>query len=136
MHELLGIEAGLLSVVEPEVGKRAHFFAVSTYQLQHPSRSTVDALDWLRAAVARMLRDPVSTDYLRRENARNLQGTKISRTAPPEDRTHVDPRWPRTWTLTAVDVISGGEQAYVEGVARWAAATVRDLHAAVGGSPG
>lgn len=136
VHELLAIEAGLLASVEPEIGRRTHFFAVATYQLQHPSRSTVEALDWLRGAVARMVHDRVSTDVLLLDNRRALQGAAISPSGAPGDRRHVDPRWPQEWSVTAVEVIAGGEETYVEGVARWAGATVQELEQAVGSPQG
>ena len=134
VHELLEIETRELPQHDPETGKRVHFFAIATYQLQHPSRLTAEAATGLREAVRAMLAASRPVDDLRREVGRRFAGqTKVSRRADPADRTHVDPRWPRQWSTTAPDVIAAGDAAYVPGVAAWAEATTRDLDAALDG---
>lgn len=132
VHEILEIEQYALPKVESEEGLRAHFFAIGTYQLQHPSRSTVEALAVLREAVASMVESPRPIRDLRGEMRRHVRGTRVGREAPPGDRTHVDARWPTTWTMTARDVIASGVDGYTSTVADWAAATVADLDRAMG----
>lgn len=133
VHEILAIEQYALAEVEPEMGLRAHFFAIGTYQLQHPSRSTVEALTGLRDAVTSMVESPRPIRDLRGEVRRYVRGTKVGRKAPPGDRTHVDARWPTIWTMTARDIIASGVDGYTSTVAKWAAATVADLDRAMGG---
>lgn len=133
VHELLEIEHDALPRIEFEAGLRTHFFAIGAYQLQHPSRSTGEALTALRGAVASMLESPQPVRDLRGQMRRHIRGTKVGRKAPPGDHTHIDARWPTTWTMTARDVIASGVDGYPSAVADWAAATVADLDRAMGG---
>ena len=128
MHGLLEIETRVLADLDPQAGKRAHFWAIATYQLQRPSRLNAEAVNGLRESVQRMLETPTSIDHLRREVGRRVEGKrKVSRAAAPGDHSHVDPRWPRTWTTTALDIVTAGDDSYVENVTRWAVTTTRDL---------
>jgi hypothetical protein len=133
VHELLEIETRLLPGLEPESGLRAHFFAIATYQLQHPFRVAADALAALRSAVAEMLADdarPIA--QLRRDIGRTAGRGKVGRQAEPGDRGHVDPRWPRTWSMTAADVVAVPDVEYPKAVVMWARKTVADLDEVLG----
>jgi hypothetical protein len=128
VHELLEIETRVLPGLEPESGLRAHFYAIATYQLQHPFRVAADALAALRSAVTEMLADDARpTAQLRRDIGRTVGRGKVTRQAEPGDRSHIDPRWPRTWSMTAADVVAAPDAAYPEAVVRWASKTVADL---------
>jgi hypothetical protein len=132
VYELLEIETRELAHHDPEAAKRAHFFAIAVYQLQHPSRLTAEAATVLREGVRTMLAAPRPIDDLRRDVGRRFaRHTKVTRRADPRDRTHVDPRWPRRWSKTALDVIAAGDAAYMSGVAAWAEATTWELDAAL-----
>ncbi|MEU7799558.1 DUF5946 family protein [Micromonospora arborensis] len=133
LHELLEIETRVLPALEPEAGMRAHFFAVATYQLQHPSRLTRETLDRLHAAVDEMTgpgAPPIA--HLRREMGRFAAGSrKVTRSAPPTDRSHIDKRWPVSWSVTAQGVTERPESEYPDAVGRWAVATLADLRVAL-----
>src|SRR5690606_22111865 len=71
--------------------------------------------------------------HIRHEMGRHMtSGAKAGRMAAPGDRSHVDPAWPREWTVTAEDVLAGSEQDYPQAVRSWAASTVDDLDRALG----
>ncbi|WP_163542929.1 DUF5946 family protein [Occultella kanbiaonis] len=126
VHELLETEARLLPGIE--VGLLAHFFAIATYQLQHPSRLTGGAVTQLRDGVRRMLgsdRPPIA--HLRRQVRGFAEGpSRVARRAAAGDRAHV-PHWPTRWTMTATDVIGGPQADYADAVERWARRTLGDL---------
>ena len=131
VYELLEIETRLVGL-DPEAAKLAHFFGVATYQLQHASRSTADALTHLRTQVAVMVRpDPPPIESMCRGVGRLFDKSKVPRRSDPSNRTHVDPRSPSAWTVTAVDVISAPDHEYPASVAAWARATLADLDAAM-----
>ncbi len=137
LHELLEIELRVLPALEPEHGKRAHFFAVSTYQLQHPSRLTPESLGFLRTAVGTMIGPtPPPVAQLRRRVSRLADGPqKVGRSGPPGDRSHVDGRWPRTWSVTANDVAQLPDRQYPGAVRQWAATTLAEIDAALADDP-
>ncbi|WP_459549178.1 DUF5946 family protein [Nocardia sp. X0981] len=133
VHQLLEIEHRTLAGIDSELALRAHFFAIGTYQLQHPSRLTAAAVTNLRERVASMVRSPRPIRELRRDMARHVRDRKVVRDAPADDRGHIDPRWPVHWTVTAHDVVTADDDAaYPDAVARWAAATITDLDRALG----
>ncbi|HEY9313197.1 MAG TPA: DUF5946 family protein [Williamsia sp.] len=128
VHELLEIETRVLPLLDTELGMRTHFFAVSTYQLQHPFRVAADALTDLGSAVAEQLADgarPIA--HLRRGINRSIGTRKVGRQAEPGDRGHVDPDWPRSWSVTAADVVTMPDDNYPNAVAEWARSTLADL---------
>ena len=132
VHQLLEIEGRVLASLDPEDGMRAHFFAIATYQLQHPFRVTADALPVMRGALRDMLSDaPPPIARVRREIGRMASRSKVGRDAQPGDRTHIDPAWPRQWTMTAETVVTRPESAYPETVRAWALATQDDLDRAL-----
>jgi len=134
VHQLLEIETRVLPGLDSEHGMRAHFFAIASYQLQHPFRVGADTLPVLRDSVRRALgpsAPPIA--HIRHEMGRHMtSGAKAGRMAAPGDRSHVDPAWPREWTVTAEDVLAGSEQDYPQAVRSWAASTVDDLDRALG----
>lgn len=133
LHELLEIETRVLPTLEPEAAQRAHFFAVAAYQLQHPSRLTRETLDRLRTAVSEMTSPSARPiEHLRREMGRFAAGSKkVTRSAPPGDRSHIDQRWPTSWSVTARDVTKRPDPEYPDAVTGWAVATLADLDTAV-----
>lgn len=136
VHQLLEIEHRALAGIDSELALRAHFFAIAAYQLQHPSRLTAAAVAGLRERVASMVRSPRPIRDLRRDMGRYVRDTRVGREAPTGDRSHIDPRWPVRWTVTAHDVVTADDAAaYPDAVARWAAAAITDLDRALG-APG
>jgi hypothetical protein len=133
LHELLEIETRVLPALEPEAAMRAHFCAVAAYQLQHPSRLTRETLDRLRTGVSEMTSPSARpVEHLRRELGRFAAGSKkVTRSAPPGDRSHIDQRWPTSWSVTARDVTQRPDPEYPDAVNRWARAALADLDAAM-----
>ncbi|MCA9879337.1 MAG: hypothetical protein KC442_16210 [Thermomicrobiales bacterium] len=128
LHQLLEIETRVAPTLDPETGKRAHFFAVATYQLQHPSRLQPEALAALRRGVAEMLQPaPRPIEDLRREIGRTVGRVKVGRRAAASDRTHITAAWPTSWPMTAVDVINRPDAEYPQTTATWARATIEAL---------
>lgn len=129
VHELLEIESHVLVDVNVEIGLRAHYYAIASYQLQHPSRSNLPVLLGLFGDVAAMLDEPRPMSELRRDVRRRLRDGQVSRIAEPGDRAHIPGQWPTQWTITAADVIARPEDQYVALVRGWAEATVTQLSA-------
>jgi hypothetical protein len=127
VHELLEIESPVLVNCDPETGMRAHYFAIASYLLQHPSRSTQPALEGLLDDVTSMLHEPRPMSELREQVWRRHRGVNVSRVATPDDRAHIASHWPTQWSITASDVIATADDDYVASVAEWAAATVAQL---------
>lgn len=127
VHELLEIETRVLPSLDSELGMRTHFFAIATYQLQHPSRVTADALPYLASAVAEQLADGARpVERLRRDVGRVVGSGKVARQAEPDDRCHVDPHWPRSWSVTAADVAMKPDDEYADAVVEWASSTLAE----------
>ncbi|MFD1860782.1 hypothetical protein EHW97_11600 [Aeromicrobium camelliae] len=132
VHELLEVENRVLAGIDGETAKRAHYFAIASYQLQHPSRLTRAAAEGLRSGVREMLGPGApSIDAFRRAVGRRVSGTKVGRVAEAGDRHHVHSNWPRRWTVTAVDVLAQPDDAYPQAATEWASACLRDLDAAL-----
>lgn len=107
-------------------GGLAHFFAVSSYILQHPDTMsyTKDSLEWLRTAVGRALSGEATPEDLRRD-ARTAGGSGGHVTRREGDEV---PRWDvERWTVSVEDVLRGGTEVYAERVRAWAASVLADL---------
>lgn len=128
VYELLEIEGRALASLDPEAAKRAHFFAVATYQLQHSSRLTLPILLQLQTCVAEMLAPNARPiEEMRRDLSRTTNGSqRVTNRAPAGDRSHV-PGWPQQWSITVVDIVTASDNAYPAEVARWARATLHDI---------
>lgn len=107
-------------------GEVAHFYAVSSYILQHPEGMgySVDALADLRRMIADHLAGRVTLAELRPRVRRAADGPARITRRPGE----VVPRWPvTTWPLTVADVIDAGVEGYCDRVAAWAESIIRTL---------
>jgi RimJ/RimL family protein N-acetyltransferase len=123
-HALLALETGVVG----GPGGLAHFYAVASYQLQHPRsmKLTVEALAGLRSAVADALDGTAGIPALR---ARARDGAKAAGRVTRREGDPV-PAWPVTrWSFTVADVLAGGEDDYAARVERWAGSVLRDLEA-------
>jgi hypothetical protein len=107
-------------------GEVAHFYAVSSYVLQHPAgmNYTAEALVGARRGLADHLVGRVTVSEQRLRARRAADGaTRITRRAGD-----VVVRWPaRSWPLTVADVLAGGVEGYFVRVARWAESILRTL---------
>lgn len=112
-------------------GELAHFYAVATYNLQHPRgmNLTVEALAGLRTAVRDALAGRVTMDELRRRARRGHQGAaRVTRRAGD-----AEVRWKvTTWPMTVADMltIEADAATYAEHVSRWARSVLDTLDAA------
>jgi hypothetical protein len=124
-HALLALEWE----IPGGAGPLAHFYAVSSYILQHPDSMsyTAESLAWLRSAVASALGGTVSTEVLRRAAQEDGKGSgHVTRRAGD-----TVPRWPVTgWEMTVEDALAGGATGYGDRAERWARSVVTGLDAA------
>lgn len=108
-------------------GTIAHFFAVSSYALQHPDSMnyTVEAITRLKSAVEQALATRCSVESLRDSARSASKGAHVTR-RPGEPVPH----WGIfEWSVTVEDVIAGGTDDYLQHVRYWAASTVSDINA-------
>lgn len=131
-HALLLLEYEVIAdsaVVVGERGLIAHFYAVSSYVLQHPEgmNYTDQALAGLRHGLAEHLTGTVTLSEQRHRVRRAAEGdTRVTRRAGDQVV-----RWPVDhWPLTVVDVLAGGVDGYCERVAEWAKSILRTLDSA------
>jgi hypothetical protein len=107
-------------------GEVAHFYAVSSYVLQHPDSMTytAQALAELLQIVADHLAGRVTLAELRHRIRRTTNGTgRVTRRAGDEAvRSPV-----QSWPLTVTDVIAGGVSEYGKRVVAWAGSVVSTL---------
>src|SRR5262249_52490013 len=113
-HALLLLESEVAAAPAESSGGRgefAHFYAVGSYVLQHPTSMsyTAEALAGLRQNVSDHLAGRVTLAELRHRVRRAANGaTRVTRGAGDEAV-----RWPvQSWPLTVADVIAGGVEDY------------------------
>ena len=135
-HELLALEAQ----VGGAPGNVPHFLAVATYNLQHPSTFTSQALAGLRRAVSDVLDGRATIADVRRRATASVGGAaRVKRHAGEES---VDAArssriaWPTQWPMTVLAVSRVAPEQYVEHVTRWARGTVQTLDEALGAVTG
>lgn len=100
-------------------GEVAHFYAVSSYVLQHPNSMnyTTEALAGLRQSVADHLAGRVTLAELRLRIRHAANGAgRVTRRAGDQ----VFSRPVQSWPLNVADVIAGGIKGYGNRVAAWA----------------
>lgn len=126
-HALLALEAE----VPGGPGGEPHFFAVASYNLQHPSAFVPAALLGLHRTLADVLASRATTaDALRRARWGSSGSTRVRRRLDAElsaSDQELLRHWPTRWTLTVRDALDGGVSQYAEHVRAWASATVRAL---------
>jgi hypothetical protein len=129
-HALLLLEREV--VFDPTASNRGevvHFYAVSSYVLQHPEAMsyTAEALAAARRNMADHLAGEIGLAELRNEIRRAVNGSARIMRRPGVEA----PRWPvTTWPLTVSYVLSGGAQEYVDRVIAWAESIIRTLDGA------
>ena len=122
LHDLLALESQLPD--GPDL--LSHFYAVSSYNLQHPGsmRLSADALKGLRATLADVLDGRITLGEARRrahEGARTLG--RVTRRAGD-----VVIVWDVTqWPITVKDICDGGRVDYAFRVERWARSVLKLL---------
>jgi hypothetical protein len=125
-YELLALE----SQVPGAAGEVAHFFAVASYNLQHPSQFVPEALAGLRTAVADALAGEATIPELRRRAGAAAQGRApvIRRDGAPDATLGA---WPTQWPMTVRDVCEGSVDEYAQRVRSWAASVSATLDRAL-----
>jgi hypothetical protein len=130
-HALLVLEQEVAARGELDgvPGEVAHFYAVSTYVLQHPESMgyTAEALEGLREAVRDHLAGRAALADIRRRVRAGADGpARITRREGDEV-----PRWGAAdWPLTVADVLAGGVVGYGARVAAWAVSVLEAIDAA------
>jgi hypothetical protein len=129
-HALLALEQGLPpAVTSGGRGEIFHFYAVTSYVLQHPDtmRYTTAALAGARQALADHLAGRVTLQALRVRVRSAAEGAaRITRRPGESAHQWTVSRWP----MTVADVLAGGTTEYGERVVRWAESVIRSLDAA------
>lgn len=131
-HDMLGVE----SEVPFAQGGEPHFFAVASYNLQHPSGFVPAALVALHCTVADVLAGRATIADARRRAGQGTAGaTRVKRdeSSPlsPEDES-LRRAWPTAWPVTVQHVISGGSEEYIARVRELAQSVVLTLDRALG----
>jgi len=123
-------------------GERAHFLAVSTFNLQHPAPFGPEHLAGLRRNHAAILDEAMTFDGLRRFTRagtdgagrvlrRDVSGRRLELGAPRTPTDPVDPNWPRRWAISIADVLNATPADYADRVEAWAVATRATLDRAL-----
>lgn len=126
-HELLLLEGEVAADPAESAGDRgeaAHFCAVSSYILQHPTgmNFTAEALAAVRQNLADYLAGRVTLERIRREVRRASNGPqRVMRRSDQE----VIASPVQSWPMTVVDILAGGTRDYSQRVAEWAESVVR-----------
>jgi hypothetical protein len=128
-HELLALEARVAGAP----GALPHFFAVATYNLQHPSGFTLAALEGLRDTLADVLAGRASLEDARRRAQAGADGAARVRRRPDDVRTDEEQRvlgaWPTRWPMSVADVCRAEPEEYAARVRAWAEGTIATLEA-------
>lgn len=128
-NALLLLEYEVAADVEETSGGRgeiAHFYAVSSYVLQHPAgmKYTAKSLHSLRRLVADHLAGQITLAQHRyRVHHTDVGKGHVTRRAGDQI-----PRWPvATWPMTVVDILAGGTKGYYARVSAGAVSILRTL---------
>ncbi len=113
-------------------GLRAHFFAVGSYQLQHPDRLETRAVLGLWSSMADMIAGRATREDVLRKGREAFDGpARVRRREPGRDPALGD--WPRDWPVTVADICDLSPAGYIAAVGRWAEATSAAISAVRGG---
>lgn len=108
---------------------RAHFFAVGSYQLQHPDRLEVPAVLGLWRSMEEMLAGRATREDVLRKARDSFDGPKRVRRREPGRDARLG-AWPSTWEMMAADVCAVPPSDYIATVRRWAETTAAAIRAA------
>ncbi len=107
-------------------GGLPHFYAVGTYQLQHPTSLRAEAAIQLWATVEEALAGKVQIPDILARMRRRFGGATTVR---PKDGETSDTlgTWPQSWQMTVADICATDPRYYIEMVERWASTTVATI---------
>ena len=101
---------------------RAHFFAVGSYQLQHPDRLEVRVVLGLWRSIEEVLAGRATREEILRRGRETFDGpTRVRRREAGRD-TRLG-AWPSAWEMTVADVCAVPPADYIATVRRWAETT-------------
>lgn len=103
-------------------GLLAHFFAVGSYQLQHPDRLEVRAVLGLWRSLEDVLGGRANREDILRKARRNFDGPARVRRLETGRDPELGP-WPAAWDTTVANVCDLPPAEYIAGVRRWAERT-------------
>ncbi|HNW92882.1 MAG TPA: DUF5946 family protein [bacterium] len=106
-----------------ERGRILHFYAVSSYLLQHPQRMqcTGQALAAVRHNLADHLAGRTTLSRILAQTGQDAAGRRRVRRRPGEA---VPPSLAGAWPLRVTDVLAGGTEGFGECVTAWAVAVI------------
>lgn len=111
------------------IGTRAHFFAVGSYQLQHPAGLMAEALVGLHSGLRDVLAGWRQVADVRLEARRAYNGPQRVRRSAEEGRDPGLGPWPAAWPVTVADCCDVLPEAYAAAAQRLAEATVAAIDA-------
>ncbi|MCW5714514.1 MAG: hypothetical protein KIT43_08400 [Bauldia sp.] len=124
-----------LATAAGSIGTRAHFFAVGSYQLQHPEGLTAAALTGLLLGIGDVLAGRRGVTDIRLDARRAFNGPQRVRRGRGEGRDPALGKWPSAWPLTVADCCDVDPDDYADAVRRLAEATVAAIDAVRPGAP-
>jgi hypothetical protein len=118
---LLGDGPSADSVPPPpsDLGLRTHFFAVATYQLQHPDGLEAGAVLGLRESIGDMLAGRTTIAETRAKARRLFDGPRRVRRQIATERDPALGPSPEHWPMTVADCCDVAPEAYFDVVRRW-----------------
>lgn len=112
-------------------GLNAHFYAVGTYQLQHPDRLEVAMIHGLRDEIGAMLAGTTTIAETRLRHRRQFDGPQRVRRRETGRDPALGP-WPDRWPTTVADICVVAVEDYVGAVRRWAETSLYAIRAVRG----
>jgi len=110
----------------------AHFFAVASYNLQHPSQFVSEAVTGLFQSLRDAVEGRASVAELRRRASRAFEGSaRVLRR--PEDPPSVPAGWPNEWPMTVADMCGVAPTRYNAQAEAWARSVVATISASGAG---
>jgi len=110
-------------------GTRSHFFAVGSYQLQHPAGLTATALIGLHNGLGDVLAGERQVADVRLDARKAFNGPQPVRRDRGEGRDPALGPWPSAWPVTVADCCDVDPDDYADAVRRLAEATVAAINA-------
>jgi hypothetical protein len=104
----------------PEAAAAVHHLMVLCYYLQHPSLYSPEGLTYARQLLVTFVKEGATPQDVRRRNRDQVDSGKRQWKFVGTPASHGSYTQPIHWHMTAIDVIAGGVDAYVENVKRWA----------------
>ena len=122
-YEILALEA----LVPGGPAPLAHFFAVASYNLQHPAQFQPGIVDGLRSGLVDALAGKADVAELRRRASRAAEGARRVLRRPEDPPAALPTSWPTRWPFTARDMAGTAPAEYDRQARRWAESVAASL---------